>query len=333
MSTTHEHSAVVAGASAATLKELVDARLHMPFRFCSSPHEAAAVAGVEQWLYAQGLSAEPGVTAMISHTRPAVLASYTSAQADPEILGIVARQIAYQFVFDDRAEEIGRRRPERLLPMLCESVAILRDGQPPTTVLGAALADLHRQVRERCTPDQTARWAGTSREYAHGLLYESVAQNGSTPVGTELCTSIRSLTAGVEPFYPLYESARPGAHSPPELHHPVMRRLRRLSVDAAVWTADLFSAVKEQRAGDLINLALAHQRARRCPLPVAVAVAVEQINSAIDEFETLRAEIEPGLSAEGLGYVEGLVGWIRGCYHWSRTVPRYADTAAVSALP
>ncbi|MGW0336606.1 (-)-alpha-amorphene synthase [Streptomyces sp. NPDC003011] len=331
---THEESTLARpGTPHTTLKELVDARLHMPFAFRRNPHESAAVAGVEQWLREQGLSGEPGVTAMLSSTRPAELASCTSPGVDADILQIVANQIAYQFVFDDRAEQTGRRWPDRLLPMLCESVAILRDGRPPTTVLGTALADLYRQVQERCTPAQAARWAWSSREYVHGLLYESVAQNGPFPLRTGLCTSIRSLTAGVEPFYPLYEAAQPTESAPEELHHPVMRRLSRLSVDAAVWTADLFSAVKEQRAGDMINLALAHQRAHRCSLPAAVTLAVQQINGAISEFESLYAEIEPTLSPAALGYVDGMIGWIRGCYHWSRTVPRYADTATAPAMP
>ncbi|MDL5200128.1 (-)-alpha-amorphene synthase [Streptomyces sp. ALI-76-A] len=339
MSMTHEESTLAAHGPppvtphAMTLKELVDAHLSMPFVFRRNRHEAAAVAGVEEWLRARGLTGEPGVTAMLSSTRPAVLASYTSPDVDADILRIVANQIAYQFVFDDRAEEVGRRWPDRLLPMLCESVAILRDGRPPTTVLGAALADLYRQVQERCTPAQAARWAWAAREYVHGLLYESVAQNGPLPLRTGLCTAVRSLTAGVEPFYPLYEAAQPVEPAPEELHHPVMRRLNRLSVDAAVWTADLFSAVKEQRAGDMINLALAHQRAHRCSLPAAVTLAVQQINDAISEFESLYAEIEPTLSPAGLGYVDGMIGWIRGCYHWSRTVPRYADTASTPALP
>ncbi|MEV2211947.1 (-)-alpha-amorphene synthase [Streptomyces sp. NPDC050997] len=333
MSTTHEEITIAPHGSLhpSTLKELVDAHLRMPFGFLRNPHESVAVAGVEEWLRAQGLSREPGVPEMLRSTRPAELASYTSPGVDADILQIVANQIAYQFVFDDRAEEVGRRWPDRLLPMLCESVAILRDGQPPTTVLGAALADLYRQVQERCTPAQAARWAWTSREYVHGLLYESVAQNGSFPLATGLCTSIRSLTAGVEPFYPLYEAARRGESAPEELHHPVMRRMRRLSVDAAVWTADLFSAVKEQRAGDMINLALAHQRAQGCSLPVAITLAIRQINSAINEFEGLYAQIEPVLSPAGRDCVEGMAGWIGGCYHWSRNVPRYADTARVSA--
>ncbi|MEV5430891.1 (-)-alpha-amorphene synthase [Streptomyces sp. NPDC052701] len=335
MSTTHEE--ITAGARGRTaalgLRELIDARIHMPFPFRSSPHESKAAAGVGEWLDAWGLTGEPGVAVMISRTRPAQLASYTSPTVDCDVLQIVANQIAYQFVFDDRAEELGRRRPDRLLPLLCESIEILRDGRRPTTALGAALADLYRQVRERCTPAQAARWASTSREYVHGLLYEAVAQSRPSPPRIGLVTSIRSLTAGVEPFYPLYEAAQNRDLIPEELHHPVMRRLRRLSVDAAVWTADLFSAAKEQRTGETINLALAHRYARRCSLPAAVVSAVGQINAAIREFEQLHAEFARQLSPSGTGYVEGMTGWISGCYHWSRTVPRYAEAAAAPALP
>ncbi|MCT7353000.1 hypothetical protein N4P33_12570 [Streptomyces sp. 15-116A] len=136
---------------------------------------------------------------MIARTRPAELASYTSPGMDAGLLQIIANQIAYQFVFDDRAEEVGRKSPGLLLPMLEESVAVLRDDAFPSTTLGAALADLYRQVRERCTPAQAARWAAKSREYVHGLLYEAVAQAHTPPIPTRLCTSIRALTAGVLP--------------------------------------------------------------------------------------------------------------------------------------
>ncbi|MFJ3775732.1 (-)-alpha-amorphene synthase [Streptomyces sp. NPDC090075] len=333
LSTTHEERpvAVLDGSQVSNLRDLIDHHLHMPFPFARNPHESEAAAGVDAWLGARGLTGKPGVAEMIARTRPAQLASCTSAGVDPGLLQIVANQIAYQFVFDDRAEDVGRRSPGLLLPMLCESVAILRDGQAPTTPLGAALADLQRQVRERCTPAQAARWAWKSREYVHGLLYEAVAQDQPFPLRSGECTSIRSLTAGVEPFYPLYEAAQ--SHEVPlaELHHPGVLRLGRLSADAAVWTADLFSAVKEQRAGEMINLALAYQRERGCSLQAAVYLAVQRINDTIEEFQRIHRAIEAELSPAGIGYVEGMIGWIRGCYQWSRTVPRYADAASVPA--
>lgn len=332
--TTHEEitGGTQGGTAATTLADLIDAELYMPFPFRRSPHEAEAAEGVDHWLRVTGLDREPGVPAMIHHTRPAELASFNSPDADAGILRLVARQIAYQFVFDDRAEEVGRHRPGRLLPMLTESIAILRDGAAPSTPLGTALADLHRQVRERCTPAQAARWAWKSREYVHGLLYEAVAQAHPSPPRSGLCTSIRSLTAGVEPFHPLCEAAQPCELTSGELHHPLMRHLSRLSADAAVWIPDLYSTVKEQRDGEMINLALAYQRAHGCPLPEAVRLAIRQINRTIREFERLYDEIKPELSPSGVGYVEGMAGWIRGCYYWSRTVPRYADAAAAETV-
>ncbi|WP_308402616.1 (-)-alpha-amorphene synthase [Streptomyces sp. AC550_RSS872] len=335
LSTTHEE--VTLGLPdampVANLRDLIDTNLHMPFPFRRNPHESEAAVGVDAWLRVWGLTDEPDVAAMIARTRPAELASYTSPTVDSGVLQIVAHQIAYQFVFDDLAEDLGRRSPGRLLPMLCESVAILRDDRQPSTPLGAALADLHRQVRERCTPAQAARWAWQSCEYVHGLLYEAVAQTHPVLLRTGDCTSIRSLTAGVEPFYPLYEGARAQELTAIEVHHPVVRRLSRLSADVAVWTADLFSAVKEQRAGEMINLALAHQREQRCSLPAAVLLAIEEINSTIERFQRLHDGIKPELSPAGIRYVEGMIGWIRGCYDWARAVPRYSDVTSVPAVP
>jgi len=100
-----------------------------------------------------------------------------------------------------------------------------------------------------------------------------------------------------------------------------------------VWIPDLFSAVKEQRAGTMINLALAYQREHQCSLQVAVFHAIKQINDTIVEFQHLYAQLRPDLSPAAISYVEGMAGWIRGCYHWSRTVPRYADVVTVPAGP
>lgn len=335
MSTTHEEIACAAprGMPALNLRELIDANLYMPFPFRGNSHASEAAAGVERWLSTWGLTDDPSVAAMIAYTRPAQLAAYNSPTVDRGLLQVMANQIAYQFIFDDRAEDVGQHRPCRLLPMLCESVRILRDGQPPETPLGAALADLQRQVQDRCTPAQAARWAWNSREYVHGLMYEAVAQTDSGPLGGGLCRSIRSLIAGIEPFHPLCEAAQPYEVALEELRHPVVQRLGRLSVDAAVWIADLFSAVKEQRAGGVINLALDYQRSYQCSLPEAVTLAIHRINSTIAEFEQLYSGIRPELSPAGVGYVEGMAGWIPGCYFWSRTVPRYADTMTTSAVP
>ncbi|MEU2775318.1 (-)-alpha-amorphene synthase [Streptomyces sp. NPDC007162] len=335
LSTTHEEIPLAAteGEPAPNLRDLIDAHLHMPFPFRRNPHEPEAVGGVEAWLSEWGLDAEPGVAAMIARTRPAQLASYNSPDMDAGLLQIMADQIAYQFVYDDRAEDVGKDSPGRLLSMLGESVSILRDGSPPVTPLGAALADLHRRIRERCTPAQAARWAWKSREYVHGLLYEAVAQTQPSLLRTGDCVGIRSLIAGVEPFHPLCEAAQPYELTPAELHHPGVQRLSRLSADAAVWIPDLFSAVKEEHAGGLINLALALRREHSCSLQGAVFLAVQEINGTIEEVQRLYAELKPELSPAGVGYLEGVIGWIRGCYHWSRTVPRYADVISVAAAP
>ncbi|MFF4213090.1 cytochrome P450 [Streptomyces sp. NPDC001796] len=67
------------------------------------------------------------------------------------------------------------------------------------------------------------------------------------------------------------------------------------------------------------------------PLASAAAarLAIGTINRAIREFERLSEQIRPRSSPAALGYVDGMAGWIRGCYYWSRDVPRYADIAAV----
>ncbi|MFI9612702.1 (-)-alpha-amorphene synthase [Streptomyces sp. NPDC052023] len=334
MSTIYEGIPVACGSEMpmGSLKELIEANLYMPFPFAINPHAREAAAGVDSWLRTWGLTDDPVMAEMIVRTRPAELAALNSPAMAADVLQLVADQIAYQFIFDDRAEEVGRRQPCRLLPMLSESIGILRDDAPATTSLGAALADLYRRVQERCTPAQAARWAWNCREYVHGLLYESVAQTQTLPVRIGLCSSIRALTAGVEPFSPLCEADAPHELHPEELYHPTMRRLGRLSADAAVWIPDLYSAVKEQREGGVINLALAHKRAHSCSLSEAVMLAIRQINGTIREFERLYAEIESKLSPAGVAYVEGMVGWIRGCYYWSRTVPRYEETATTTAV-
>jgi hypothetical protein len=326
-------AAAPGGGAGGSLQELIEAALHMPFPFRANPHEERAAAGVDAWLSRWGLTDDPLVADMIERTRPAQLAAYNGPTMDPDVLQLMADQIAYQFVFDDRAEELGAEGPDRLLSMVCESIGILRDDQPPSTPLGAALADLYRRVQQRCTPGQAARWAWHSREYVHGLLYEAVVQSRPVPPRIGVCTSIRALIAGVEPFYPLCEAAQSRELTPDELHHPVMRRLGRLSADAAVWIPDLFSAVKEHRAGGVINIALAYQRAHDCSLAQAVTLAAQRINATIDEFQRLYRTIEPELSPAAVGYVDGMVGWMRGCYYWSRTVPRYADTGSAPGHP
>ncbi|MGX1128863.1 hypothetical protein RKD49_001053 [Streptomyces glaucescens] len=62
-----------------------------------------------------------------------------------------------------------------------------------------------------------------------------------------------------------------------------------------------------------------------------MSLAIRQINGTISEFESLHTGIRAELSPAGAGYVDGMIGWISGCYHWSRSVPRYAETAVTPA--
>jgi Terpene synthase family 2, C-terminal metal binding len=309
------------------LQQIIEENLYMPFAFAENLHQAEAADSVHKWLTRYGIMADPAVASMIEYTRPAQLASYNSATVDLDILRIITNQIAYQFVYDDRAEDVGRHDPVGLLPMLSESIEILRDDRPASTALGMLLADLYGQVEQRCTPAQTARWRWHSREYVHGLLHEAVAQTRPEAAQVDQVLPIRALTAGVRPFFPLYEAAQANELSVQEICQPAMRRLERLAANAAVWVPDLFSAVKEQHRGGVINVALAHQRQHDISLPEATRLAIRRINQTIHEFEAIYIELKPQLSSSAVGYVEeGLVGWIRGCYYWSRTVPRYAAT-------
>lgn len=164
MSTTHEEITVALQEEipADNLKDLIDASLYMPFPFQSNRHESESAAGVDTWLRTWGLTDDPAVAAMIVKTRPAELASYNSPTVDRDVLQIVANQIAYQFIFDDLAEEVGRRRPGHLLPILSESIGILRDGQSPVTPSGRPWPISTARSRNGARPHRPRGGRGTA---------------------------------------------------------------------------------------------------------------------------------------------------------------------------
>jgi hypothetical protein len=311
----------------------LDELLNIPFPFACHPDMAELEHVITTWMSQFGLIDDPADRLLHQRTLPGRLTAYIYPDMNSEIFEIAGYQLGYQFAFDEYAEAMSEAGPASLLPVVLEQVEVTRGYHPEnSSIWGRPLADLRERVLKHATPAQSARWAENYCGYLHGLLQEAVQRATGQPPELDTCIRIHSLTNAVRPLYPLCEMAQRQEMQPAEIYDKRLQRLALLSGNIAGWINDVYSVIKEVDAGITINLVLAYQSSRDMSLGEAVRASVRQVNSAILEYLSLSAELRPFMSAAGIGYLEGMTGWIRGAYYYCRSAERYTGSDALAAL-
>lgn len=330
----------------APVGHLIPPPLHMPFRFRTSPHLAAARGHSVQWSRAMGFLNEgiwderrlrgfdfPHCAAMIC------------ADGCPDEVGLASDWLTWGTYGDDYFQAIYRTR--RDLPgagLAVRRLALLMplDGgqvPPPESAFERGLADLWRRSAPELTASARERLRAAVLTMTESWLWElgnDAVNRIPDPVDY---VEMRRKTFGADLTMRLARLVSPAADDvPPEVYQTrVMRELESAVADYAGLTNDLYSFQKEvQFEGEFHNAVVVAARFLDVDRWTAASIVAKLMTERMHQFEHLVANGLPALFAElSLGpaaraaierQVCLLQDYLAGVLEWHRRTARYTDS-------
>lgn len=270
------------------------ARLRYPFPTLVNPLAAAIQEHTDtEWIDGEWAGFVPlAVAEKFKAVRTGYMTSYFFPMATWERLVPLARMMLFSLYQDDIYEGAD---PDRLRWLRRCTVAVAEGtmtAQQTEAMLAPQIEKLRHEALRLIPAESVARWAADLDLYFDGLIAESTHLHNGTYPALDEYKIIREKALMIHPFLALKE-IETGVVLPEEIHeHPVVRRLKSLTVRLPGWFNEFQSYDKDTNAGmgtmNLINV-LAHE------YHISVADARERAfgihDEELAEFVRLQAEL------------------------------------------
>lgn len=289
--------------------------------------EASQIArlGESVWAWLQRFSIAAGhQRAWVERIEVSRLCVYGFANTDPARVELIARLIAWLFLFDDacaeRSADTGagavRERHQRL-------EGVLAGTQPaPDTPFGQGLADILSEARRRAPVSWVRRLGASIRSYFDGCEVEATLRERKVAAGLEEYLWFRERSVGVDPMLDCVEFANGSFLAGPEARSPLVAGFRHQAKLVSALTNDLFSAEKERREAAAFNSVLVFERQHATSRSTAMEAIEALRQQHLHAMEHFAAALE-GASSQLAAFLEGTRVWIDGNHRWSAETRRY----------
>ncbi|MFF9978697.1 terpene synthase family protein [Streptomyces erythrochromogenes] len=323
-----------------------DVEFHLPFPVSCSPDLEGARRRNLAWVRQVGLVGEGRSAEWYASWDMPRLAALGFPYAQGGMLDLCADAMALFFVFDDQFDGPLGRAPARAAAVCQKMIDILHgaplgrdtDAGTGADACAVAFADIWARSTDGAHPGWVARVAHEWEYYFAAQAHEAIGRLRGTPADMETYLHVRRGIAGTD--LPLSLGERAAAVTVPAaaFHSPQLRIMRQAAIDVTLMCNDVYSLEKEEARGDMDNLVLVAEHARRCTREEAVAEAGAEVRRRVVRFQELALQV-PGLCALlGLtaretvavdGYVELMALWMSGYHAWQTRTHRYIDAPRV----
>jgi avermitilol synthase len=316
-----------------------DAAFDLPFPLRVNPHAEAA--RNLDWVRAHGLVGERSADWYTSWDMPRLAACGFPDATGPG-LDLCTDAMAFFFLFDDQFDGPLGRAPDRVA-RVCQGLIDIVHGarpRPGGDPCSNAFADLWRRGTEGAPPGWAARVAHEWEYYFAAHAHEAINRVRGTPGDVEQYLHVRRGVAATALPLSLGERAAGITVPPAAFHSPQLRIMREIAVDITLMCNDVYSLEKEEARGDMDNLVLVIEHARRCGRDEAIAATRREVHQRCDRYQQLALDV-PDLSArldlsasqraDVRTYVDVMTAWISGYHAWETETARYRT--ALATLP
>ncbi|MGW2270245.1 terpene synthase family protein [Streptomyces yangpuensis] len=321
-----------------------DVEFHLPFPVRCSPDLEGARRRNLEWVRRTGLVEEGRSLDWYASWDMPLLAALGFPYAQGAMLDLCADAMAFFFVFDDQFDGILGRNPARAATV-CQRMTDIVHGAVPAgnaDACAVAFADIWARATGGAHPGWVARAAHEWEYYFAAQAHEAVGRLRGVPADMETYLQVRRGIAGTDLPLSFGERAAGPTVPPSAFHSPQLRLMRQAAIDVTLMCNDVYSLEKEEARGDMDNLVLVIEHARRCGREEAVAEAREEVRRCVLRFGELALQV-PGLCALlGLTdretaavdrYVDVMRLWMSGYHAWQTRTHRYTDAPRVVPAP
>ncbi|MFG2577343.1 terpene cyclase [Streptomyces sp. NPDC048481] len=292
------------------------------------------------WVRRTGLTGDDRSLAWYASWDMPRLAALGFPHARGPALDLLADAMGFFFVFDDQFDGPLGRDPARTA-RVCQTLIDIAHGAPPP--LGAdpcttAFADIRARSTDGAPAAWTARTAHEWEYYFAAQAHEARGRLRGSPAGLDAYLQVRRGVAGTD--LPLSLGERAAGLTVPAcaFHSPELRIMRRDAIDVTLMCNDVYSLEKEEARGDMDNLVLVLERARRLTRGQALAAARDEVDRRVRRFQDLAGRVPAVCAqlalaererADVAGYVDVMRAWMSGYHAWQTATRRYRDAPRV----
>ncbi|MYS23210.1 pentalenene synthase/avermitilol synthase [Streptomyces sp. DvalAA-14] len=293
-----------------------------------------------QWVRGTGLVGDDRSLAWFVSWDMPRLAALGFPYARGPALDLCADAMAFFFVFDDQFDGPLGREPARVARVCQQMIDIVHGATPPADAdpCSRAFADIRARGTRGAHPAWTARTAHEWEYYFAAHAHEAIGRLRATPADMRSYLQVRRGVAGTDLPLSLGEQAA-GINVPAAaFHSPQLRIMRQAAIDVTLICNDVYSLEKEEARGDMDNIVLVVEHARRCTRDEAVDAARQEVARRVRRFQELagqvpaicaRLDLSPRQQAAVASYTAVMTGWMSGYHAWQTETLRYRTAPQV----
>ncbi|MFJ6530291.1 terpene cyclase [Streptomyces longwoodensis] len=292
------------------------------------------------WVRRTGLAADDRSLAWYVSWDMPRLAALGFPHARGPALDLLADAMGFFFVFDDQFDGPLGRDPAGTA-RVCQALIDIAHGAPPppgADPCTTAFADIRARSTDGAHPAWTARTAHEWEYYFAAQAHEARGRLRGTPADLRTYLEVRRGIAATDLPLSLGERAAGLTLPASAFHSPELRLMRRAAIDVTLMCNDVYSLEKEEARGDMDNLVLVLERARRLTRGEALTAARGEVDRRLRRFDRLAAQV-PALCtqlalterehADVAAYVRVMTAWMSGYHTWQTETHRYRDAPRV----
>lgn len=311
-----------------------DVEFHLPFPVSCSPDLERARRRNRAWVRRVGLVGEGRSLKWYASWDMPRLAALGFPGARGGMLDLCADAMAFFFVFDDQFDGALGWDPARAAAACQRMIDIVHGALPGpgADACSVAFADIWARSTEGAHPGWVARVAHEWEYYFAAQAHEAVGRLRGAPADMETYLQVRRGIAGTDLPLSLGERAAGVTVPAAAFHGPQLRIMRQAAIDVTLMCNDVYSLEKEEARGDMDNLVLVVEHARRCTREEAIAEARGEVRRRVTRFQELALEVPRLCALLGLTdrqtadverYVEIMRAWMSGYHAWQTRTDRY----------
>ncbi|WP_438489715.1 terpene synthase family protein [Streptomyces sp. S186] len=321
------------------IMRLEDFGTAIPFPSKVNPHLEAIRDGHERWLRKHHLISDDADAESFKEWKMVELAARAYPEATARGLRIAADAMGWFFRFDDLFD--GG-------PLACDLARASKVIAAATRIAGnpgfaseldeVPVIGAFRDIRRRSVRGMSRQWVKRSaahwRGYFEGNLKETVIRATRAPISLAELIKLRRYTIAAAPSADLNERACGFEISEKVGMNPYFRGMEADTADAIIFVNDLWSANKEESAGEPFNAVSVIQNEAHCDRRTAQFKVADLLDDCIRRFRRRRERFADWLAVQRMPerersaasrQVAHLQGWIRANYDWSLESSRYRE--------
>jgi 5-epi-alpha-selinene synthase len=304
--------------------------LTYPWKSPETPLADEIEIAAREWVLERGLLPAVKIDKRCGSLNIGLLTALTYSGAPLSKLIIISKLLTWIFIHDDYYDATLPPDIGQLQKKLRGYAQITREpvitSSPNVNI--STLSQLMQSIAKSSGPDWIARFANSMNDFwFSGVLVETSSRAQKIVLDLDAYVRMRRYSLCIFPMLDLVEYAHGFVLPRQIVEDPALLQIKQLTAELTMYTNDILSYGKEQKAGDPNNLIHVLMHHEKMDFSSAVSRAVQMHDLTLSRFIEKTDSLPAWWGARSpyiAKYIDGCRAWIRGALDWQLLAPRYA---------